>query len=150
MEVHAKNVDFIDIVDASGNAAGRLYFIPCDVGIVSRVQELTQLYPLLVEEVRPLNLYDDGTAHTAHTEDTEKLHEAETRLYNALDYACGVVTAQEAFKQYRPFAVVDGELWLTRVVQAIAKVMPRIEARIYEISRTAWSGNKKTLWRKRR
>ena len=147
MEVHAKNVDFIDIVDASGNAAGRLFFIPGDVGIVSRVQELTQLYPLLVEEVRPLNLYDDGTAHT---EDTERLQEAETRLYNALDYACGVVTAQEAFKQYRPFAVVDGELWLTRVVQAIAKVMPRIEERIYEISRTAWSGNKKTLWRKRR
>lgn len=147
MEVHAKNLDAINIVDASGNAAGRLFFIPGDVGIVSRVQELTQLYPHLVEEVRPLKLYADGTARTS---DVAKLQEEETLLFNTLDYVLGVVTAQEAFKQHRPFAVVDGDLWITRVVQALEKIMPRIETRIYEISRTSWSGNKKTFWRKRR
>lgn len=137
MEVHEKNLDCVSIKDQSGHELGKLYFVPCDMGIPARVRELTELFPSLVSHAMPLNIHLDGTAEGI---DAAKLQEAEQQLYDTLDYVCGVATAQEVFRQYRPFARVDGDFWATKVVRALSEIMPRLSVRMDHIARTTWPG----------
>lgn len=140
MEVHEKNLDCVSLSGEHGQEVGAIYFVPCDFGIAPRVNELTQLFPALVEAVRPLHLRTDGTTSR---EDADKLHEAERRLCETLDYVCGVATSQEVFRTYRPFATIGGSFWATTVIRALASIMPRLSARMEYLSRTTWAGNKK-------
>ena len=107
------------------------------MGIPARVRELTELFPAIISLVMPLTIHPDGTAED---KDAVKLQEAEKRLYDTLDYVCGVVTAQEVFRQHRPFARVDGDFWATKVVRALSEIMPRLSVRMDDIARTTWPG----------
>ena len=137
MEVHEKNLDSIVITDRSGHELGKLYYVPCDMGIPARVRELTELFPALVSPAMPLDIHTDGTAEG---EDAAKLQEAERQLYDTLDYVCGVVTAQEVFRQHRPFERIEGDFWATKVVRALSEIMPRLSVRMDHIARTTWPG----------
>lgn len=139
MQIHEKNLERISLKDGQGREAGALYYVPCDFGLASRVGELTQLFPGIVDTVRALRPRPDGSVDA---ENAEQLHEAEETLCAALDYVCGVMTSQEAFRTYRPFAVVDGDLWATRVIQAFSCVIPTFNERIEYITRTILRGNK--------
>lgn len=139
MQIHEKNLEKISLKDGQGKEAGALYYVPCDLGIASRVGELTQLFPALMEAVRPLRPYPDGTVDAA---DADKLHDAEEKLCAALDYACGVMTSQEAFGVHRPYSTVDGDPWAVTVIQALTSIMPRLSERAEYVARTIWRGNK--------
>ena len=139
MQIHEKNLERISLKDGQGREAGALYYIPCDFGLASRVGELTQLFPGIVDTVRSMRPRPAGTVDAA---DADKLHEAEEKLCAALDYVCGVMTAQEAFTIHRPFAVVDGDIWVTKVMEALTSIMPRLSERIEFIASTIWRGNK--------
>ena len=123
MEVFEENLDRVMLKEASGRAAGALFFIPLDLGISYRVRELIELVPAIVEEAELLHLEQDGTTTAA---DAEMLREIEEKLCLSLNRALGVNTAQEAFAQHRPFSTVDGELWASVVVRTLSTVVLRV------------------------
>ena len=145
MQIHEKNLERISLKDGQGREAGALYYVPCDFGLASRVGELTQLFPGIVDTVRALRPRPDGSVDA---ENAEQLHEAEETLCAALDYVCGVMTSQEVFSVHRPFAVVEGDIWATRVVEALTSIMPRLMERMEYVARI--TGREKRSWRKRK
>ena len=145
MQIHEKNLERISLKDGQGREAGALYYVPCDFGLASRVGELTQLFPGIVDAVRSMRPRSDGSVDA---ENAEQLHEAEETLCAALDYVCGVMTSQEVFSVHRPFAVVDGDIWATTVVEALTSIMPRLMERMEYVARI--TGREKRSWRKRK
>lgn len=137
MELHEQNVKRIEIKDAAGNEAGALYYIPGDYGIVARMHTLEELCTDIAGRMDSWRINASGIADAA---DAAAVAEAERELYAAIDYVLGVRTAQEAFTQHRPFAMVDGAPWIVKVVETITRIMKRLNVTLYTIPRTKKGG----------
>ena len=133
MELHSCNLATITILDNNGAAAGELFYVPLDLGIATRGAVFTTTVERLAEQARPLHIRPDGTAVG---EDAAELSKIEAEFFEALDRACGVLTAESAFKHYRPFALVGGNPWAVYVCKALSQIVKRVTKELYIAPRT--------------
>ena len=120
MQVHENNLAFISIKDATGNEAGRLFYIPYDTNLFSRASKFVQAlsrsdtYSVLAM----CNIASDGRGIDPYSEKT--INDLEKQVIDGVDSLCGVITSSEVFREYKPFAIMsDGKFWLTKVFDAI-------------------------------
>ncbi len=140
MELHEKNITSISIPDPSGKGGGVLHYVPFDLGIAQRASGFADTVIKLTETVRPLLIKPDGTAEG---EDAAALHKAEQEMLEAVNYVCGTMTAADAFKNHRPFAMVGDSPWAAHVCHTITKIVSRLTKELYIAPRTMKQGRRK-------
>jgi hypothetical protein len=88
---------------------GRFYFRPTDLGIIDRFNKVAADIPGIIEPLENVNIKPDGTADENSDEEFAALKEAETRLYEAVDYLFGGNLSEAFFGKMHPFSPVKGK-----------------------------------------
>ena len=96
-----------------------------DKVVPDNIVEHVQHIPDIVRPLGGISISKDGTATGA---DVQILCEVEGQLYRDIDDAFGEATAEKLFRKRRPFACVDGEFWVTKLLPEIVKMVTRREA----------------------
>lgn len=116
----------IMLKDMQGREIGVFMFDPCDAGLLGRISGLIDVIPGIVRPLRKISITPEGAASG---KDSLTLWRVEKRLYAAIDKTFGKGTAENIFRQMRPFAIVKGNFWCLNVVQLCKIATDRVNAK---------------------
>ena len=142
MYVSESNLASVPVKDTTGREAGRLYFIPNDVGLHYRaIEAQKRMMASIVEPLRECtSLLPDGRG--ADPESEAVVQNAERNVSEIINSICGIETAAEAFREHNPFAAMpDGTFWVSVVLEALNAADAHVLENLKKIT-----GSKK--WRK--
>lgn len=118
MQVHEKVLTSVPILTPKGAEGGRLYFLPADLGLCQRIDETQSEFLKTWAAIPNANIRPDGSGEDPASE--EIISEAEQQFAELLNFVCGLETAPEAFRRYKPFAVMsNGRFWASAVMAAL-------------------------------
>lgn len=118
MQVHEKTLTSVPVLTPRGTEAGRLYFLPADLGLYQRLNDSRNAIIETLTSISNASINPDGSG--ADPESEGIINAAEQQLYELLNYVCGVETCPEVFRRYRPFAIMANKrFWASCAVAAI-------------------------------
>lgn len=134
MQVCKKALTSVPILTPKGAEGGRLYFLPADLGLFSRVSETRSAFLKTLAVLPDATINPDGTGEDPASEAI--IREAEEKFSELLNYVCGVETAPEVFRQHKPFADMgNGRFWAARVMTAFDSALDVVAANIQQIKK---------------
>lgn len=149
MQVCEKALTTVPVLTPKGAEGGRLYFLPADLGLYQRINETRSAFLKTLAVLPDANIHPDGTGADPASETI--ISEAEQQFTELLNYVCGLETAPEAFRQYRPFAAMsDGRFWASCVMAAFDKALDTVAANIQQLQKKMNEHGGKKTWKKRK
>lgn len=134
MQVHEKALASVPVLTPKGNEGGRLYFLPADLGLYQRMNESRSVILETLASLSNASINPDGTG--ADPESAGIINAAEQQLFVALHCICGIETAPEAFRCYRPFAIMsNGRFWASSVVAALDNALEIVTSNAAKIQK---------------
>ena len=122
-----KNLSSVSILTPSGAEAGRIHFIPADLGLCQRLSESRSAFVETVSRLSTANINPDGSGADPASEVI--ILAAEQQFAELLNHVCGLESALEAFRKYKPFAVMKGrQFWALSVMDALNKAFDIVAA----------------------
>ena len=110
----------VPIKNTFGDEIGVFYFRPTDVGIIDRYNEIAQDFDKITEPLEAADIAPDGTAADLSDEvSVEALHEAEKRLYAAIDRLFDGEMSKAFFGHMHPFSPVGGKFYCETAIEAV-------------------------------
>ena len=110
----------VPILNTDGEEIGAFRFHPTDLGIVARFNRLADQFDAITAPLDGVELDANGEADITDPKLVEALAEANGRLYAAVNELFGSEDAAEAFfGRMDPFSPVNGELYVTQVLQKV-------------------------------
>lgn len=110
----------VPIRNMQGEEIGVFYFHPTDIGIIDRYNNMVDKLDKVTEPLENISISADGTADDlADSKDVEALHEAESRLYEALNEMFGGNMAEAFFGKMHPFSPVEGSFYCEKAIEAV-------------------------------
>lgn len=107
----------IPICNLSGKQIGLFKFRPTDMGIIDRYNKLVKDFDAITEPLENVNINADGTGSDDIA--TEKLHEAEQRLFDACDAMFGGNMSEAFFGEMHPFSPINGVFFCETAISAV-------------------------------
>ena len=96
--------------------------VPTDISIVDRYNKMVNKFDEIVAPLENISIAPDGGAVDGATrEEADALHEAEKRLYQALDYMFGGNMAEAFFGKMHPFSPINGVFYCEVALDAVGK-----------------------------
>lgn len=111
----------VPIVNQDGKEIGEFYFMPTDVGIIQRVRNMQDEFANITKPLENVNINADGTTDESDDAQVAILHEAEERLYSALNKVLNADVAGAFFSDINPFSPVNGGFYCTNVIAGITQ-----------------------------
>ncbi len=112
----------VPIKNKFGEEVGVFYFRPTDIGIVDRYNKMADRFDEITAPLEHISIAPDGgTVDGATQEEVDALHEAEKRLYQAVDYMFGGNMAEAFFGKMHPFSPVNGVFYCETAIEAVGK-----------------------------
>jgi hypothetical protein len=109
----------VPIKNTRGEDIGEFTFHPTDMGIIQRFNDMVNGFDKIIEPLEIISEVGDDEDIT-DTKYTDALHEAENRIYKAVDDLFGGEGAAQAFfGRMNPFSPVDGEFYCFNVLNAV-------------------------------
>ncbi len=134
MQVHEKALASVPVLTPKGTEGGRLYYIPADLGLYQRMNEYRSAILDALASLSNASINPDGTG--TDPESAGIINAAEQQLFEALHYICGIETAPEAFRHYRPFAIMsNGRFWASSVVAALDNALEAVTVNVARIQK---------------
>lgn len=134
MQACEKCLTSVPVLTPKGVEGGRLYFLPADLGLFSRIDETRSAFLITLAALPDANITSQGVG--ADPASDAIISEAEQQFTELLNYVCGLETAPEVFRQYRPFAAMsDGRYWASYVMAAFDKALDTVAANIQQLQK---------------
>lgn len=110
----------VPIRNTLGEEIGVFSFRPTDIGIIDRYNSMVGKFDDITKPLEDLNITAEGeTDELATQEEVNALHEAENRLYEALNEMFGGNMAEAFFGKMHPFSPVDGGFYCEKAIEAV-------------------------------
>lgn len=148
MQVHEQCVTSAPVLTPKGAEGGRIFFLPLDLGLFSRISETRSDFLEMLSSLPEAAIRPDGTGADPASEAI--ISEAEQQFTELLNYVCGLETAPEAFRQYRPFASVGGRFWACAVMDVFGEAQKVVTKNIEQIQKKMNTNGGKRSWKKRK
>ena len=150
MQICEKATTSVPILTPKGVEAGRIYFLPADLGLYQRIDETRSAFLKTLAVLPDANIHPDGTG--ADPASVEILAAVEQQFMELLNYVCAVETSPEAFRRYRPFAVMsDNKFWASCVMAAFDTALAVVAENLKQIqTKMNTNGGKLKKWKKRK
>ena len=111
----------VPIKNRQGAQIGVFYFRPTDIGFIDRYNKIIGKFDEITAPLENVNIKPDGTADEEEQAETEALHEAEKRLYEACDYMFDGNMSEAFFGSMNPFSPVGGRFYCEHALEAVGK-----------------------------
>lgn len=128
----------VPIQNKNGDEIGVFYFRPTDIGIIERYNSIASKFDEITKPLEAAGIRADGTADPEDAASVEALHEAEKRLYEAVDYLFGGNMAEAFFGTMSPFSPVNGHFYCETAIEAVGNyISAQFQSETDSISRRA-------------
>jgi len=133
----------VPIRNTNGDEIGVFIFRPTDLGIIDRFNAMADEFDRITEPLEKVNVKPDGTADATDEEQVKALHEAEERLFKAIDRLFDGNASEAFFGKMNPFSPVNGKFYCEIMLEAVREFIngefdaeaKRIDARIGKYTR---------------
>ena len=110
----------VPIKNSYGDEIGQFFFRPTDVGLIDRYNKIAGEFDKITEPLEAADIAPDGTAADVTDEvSVNALHEAEKRLYDAVDYLFDGKMSEAFFGHMHPFSPVGGKFYCETAIEAV-------------------------------
>ena len=116
----------VPINNTFGDEIGVFYFRPTDIGIIDRYNRMIGKFDEITKPLEDVSITENGEAdEMASPEEIAALHEAESRLYAALDEMFGGNMAEAFFGKMHPFSPVNGSFYCENAIEAVGRFISK-------------------------
>lgn len=141
----------VPITNANGDEIGVFIFRPTDLGIIDRFNEMADEFDKITEPLEKVSVKPDGTADDTDDAQVQALHEAETRLFAAIDKLFDGNAAEAFFGKMHPFSPIGGKFYVEIVLEEVRNFIngqfeaeaKRIDARVGKYLKAYKGGGRK-------
>lgn len=123
----------VPIKNTAGDCIGQFKFRPTDFNIVKRYNEVAEKFGEVVQPLVNANIGADGEGEDEAS--VKILAEAESRLFELVDYMFDGNMAEAFFGKMSPFSPIDGKFYCENALNAVGSfISNKFDAEIKKIS----------------